>query len=199
MNGFVFILQSQPPLATAPSGLAIANNIALTVLLVGLGLAILIASNYYRRREGLEALRAKRKLNESKGSDLISQFPFMSREELKEMILKEKESQASTQPDESTDKKLITNADGLNSATIEIPDNPTSQPAPSQEASQPAGSAESNKMNLLIDLSLASAKEAAAKEPDKEEKSFPPVREGVERSALSNELPEEFKRKSRKI
>jgi hypothetical protein len=173
MYGLIMAIQNPPPMASAPSGLATANILALAVLLVALGLGLLLAANYYRRKGNIDQLRARRKRNETSGeASLVSQYAYMSRDELKEMILKEKQAVECAEGD-----------------------------APKPEVKAPVPVQVKDETALIADLSLALAKESIEKEGKecKEEPPKKPLMEGVERSALSTELPEEFRKKSRKI
>ena len=68
--------------------LSTANNIAFGIIVIALLLGILLAVNYYRRMGLMENIRARRKNAEN---DIVGQFPNMTKEELRQMILKDRE------------------------------------------------------------------------------------------------------------
>jgi len=189
-------------MASETSAVAILNSLVLAIFLVGIGLLILLQLNISRRNnpktdKGKPVVKSKKKPDED---DLVAQLPYMSREELREMILKERALRlaASAPGQDSCPPTVVAEvAEPVAGLQPAVPPAPASAPdasSPSSETQQ--AEPISAEMSLLSNLALAATVEG------KEESSHrpkPPYHDKVERSMLSNEIPEEFRRKSRRI
>jgi hypothetical protein len=180
-----------PPLATESSGLAAANALILAVFLALLGLALLWAINFYRRKDLIENLKNRKKSwTSSKGSDLVSQLPHMTREELRQMVAHEIKTNSEKEPEKSP-VKIEPPDDPVVRLLLNLnPDVATSDKEP--VVSKPAVSVKAEEIK-------PEPQALEAPVPTEPVEPKPPFHDRVERSMLSNELPEEFRRKSRKI
>ncbi|MFH1676973.1 MAG: hypothetical protein ABIC40_08095 [bacterium] len=218
MTGSFFIFLKSPTLATEPAALGTLNHLGIAFFLVSIGLLILISVHYYRMKDSVERKRKFKDKHSKIESDPVMQLQFMSREELKSMVISEREknpdgreepSVASAQgalpvetsddwitisteilnPPVSTQQMLFPEPESGSDHKADSPFSPKSESVLAEEAKAPTDA------ELLANLVMP-------KEPDADEKKEgdkPPFKDKVTRSALSNELPEEFRRKSRKI
>lgn len=205
-------IQSPPPFASAPSAFATMNALLLAVFLVGIGLLLLLVMNANKRGNLKGRIPKTGKHEGKRGSrdDLISQLPYMSKEELRAMVLLQKAAPP-PQPETGQSAPTVT----VLASPAEIPVTASDQdltsltsqapicPPAAESLSSPPGPASVEQprqlpppeVTVLIDLAMAEAKkEEGEPKPPKHKYS-----DSVERSLLSNELPDEFKRKSRKI
>jgi hypothetical protein len=149
--------------------------------------------HYYR----MIAERGKDGKKGKKGYDPMSQYEFMSREDLKAMILKEKteREKAEKKPDETLSGDSYSDPGQVQNQVEKAP----SESSGEQALTIPLTG--DKKADMLIKILLPTKEEIEkAKE---EEETTQPKRPGhkyidkVERSILSNELPEEFRKKSK--
>ncbi|MCX6646511.1 MAG: hypothetical protein NTY09_09160 [bacterium] len=191
---YTFIQSGLQP-GTMAGDLSIANQIGLAVVLICIGLLVLMFSHYYR----MAGSRDKQIKNGKENYNPVAQFEYMSREDLKAMILKEK---ASREKAEDETGNTISNdtkpevQEAVQGRLFDLSEVPSeSLPAATQETSTDA--------DLIAKLILPS--QVDIEKAKEEEEAIKPKREGhkyidkVERSLLSNESPEEFKQRSRKI
>ena len=192
------------------------STLGLAVFLIGIGLLLLLSIHYYRQR-GIVEQKSKYKRKHGRSAsefDPLYQLQFMSREELKEMVLRERAAkqtaegkaaeqgaQAEEQEDEWGASSLVQLTQATANPVEQAPSPPSSErssvalpeePAPAREPH----SEQSAEAALLAQLS-AEAEEEQDEKPKEPPK--PKYHDLVERSALSNELPEEFRRKSRRV
>jgi hypothetical protein len=202
MLDLTLTLQNDMAPASHLSGLAILNNLGIAVILVVLLLAILLAINYYRRREALDGIRARRKAQGAGGPSLVEHFPHMTRDELRTMIVKEKES-GDIQGDGHTPKEQVeplvpqkpghtVKADASFLSSLLVPEKKGGKEETKQDASQPDSPEEPGEPTTPAPPEVAGESEESV--PAKSA-----IHGRVERSTLSNDLPEEFRRRSRKI
>jgi len=191
-------------MASETSAVAILNSLVLAIFLVGIGLLILLQMNISRRNnpktdKGKPVVKSKK---EPDKDDLVAQLPYMSREELREMILKERALRpaASVPGQDSCPPSVVPEvAEPVAGLQPAVPPEPASGPAP--DASSPSTETQqaepiSAEKSLLSNLALAAALEG---KDESSRRPKPPHHDKVERSMLSNEIPEEFRRKSRRI
>lgn len=203
---FLLIAAIQTPLrpGTPTGNLSILNELGISVVVIGALLIILMLMHYYRmqdnRKKSGRALKGK-----AAKWDPVSQYEFMCREDLKSMILKEKAEGEKAEQDNE-----IESMENSTQAIEEYePDLDNTTLLESLEA--PADSTSShgtNEAEILASLVIPEDDKAEkvreeTPEPPKVQKSPEPpaYKPGykVERSALSNEFPEGFRRKSRRI
>ncbi len=207
MTMFLLIALIQIPLrpGTPTGNLNILNNLGISVVVIGALLIILMLMHYYRMRDNRKKSGKVLKGKHSKW-DPVSQYEFLSREELKTMILKEK---AEREKEEQVkDMEPMGNS---NQAIAEYePDLDNTTLLESLESpADLTGSHKTNEAELLATLVIPEDDKAekdpekVREEPPEVEKPFEPpaYKPGykVERSSLSTELPENFPRKSRRI
>ena len=190
---YTFIQSGLQP-GTVTGNLSIANKLGLAVALICLGLLILMFSHYYRMAGSRDKQGKKGKENYNP----VVQYEYMSREDLKAMILKEKASREKAADEtgntvSNETKPVIQEA--VQCRLFDLPEVPSERPAAAtQDATADADLIAKLIMPAQVDIEKA-----------KEEETIKPKLEGhkyidkVERSLLSNESPEEFIRKSRKI
>jgi len=214
---------------SSATDLGILNTLGLAVFLVGLALILLMAAHWYRMKDTVERKQKMHsKYGFTDGKDDISQLQHMSREELKAMVIREKEKKehedtekssendaASPEPaptatassDSVVTEALKTTAETVNYDTPKLPgfeepgtgesDNTPGPPKIPETLPKEALEAE-----LLAKIVMPDEKEEKDESiPVKKELTEPknPYIDKVERSPLSNEIPEEFKKKSRRI
>jgi hypothetical protein len=188
------------PLHSGPSALGSINSLLMSIALVFIFLGILIWSNHEKRLN-----QARRNFQNKWNSDEDGQprdsslrYAYMTREELREMVEKEKEQQqpspeaASDSPGTDSripDEKLVAFTRLAAADSTSIAGKPSVRP-PQATVSDEA--------TLLAQLALAAGSPGKDK-PDLKQPPGDHKPDTVERSMLSNELPEEFKRKSRRI
>jgi hypothetical protein len=209
-------MYAQADMDRGPSPLGSLNTLGLTVFLVGIGFLLLLSIHYYRMRDTVKKDKSKKSKNRE--VDMISQLEYMSRDELKAMILKER-NQREEEIKAAFDAEILPNEE--NSAVPEKGKElllSFGKP-PAEKTGQAQGSeinqlslfepAEKKKISPDVDLIaklVIPPEEEIKKEKMAEEMKLkkganpnPPYKDQVQRSALSNELPEEFRRKSRRI
>ena len=197
---FLTIMQSTPIVETSP--LRILLDLFISVTLVGLLIMILMASNYYIRKSSIISRRGDKwnPRHRTRSSDPAMQFEFMTREELKEMVLRERERKARTAESEriSSESEQHEKPAHVETAGIEPQESEPRQVmagAPETDAKAPVSEETVLMANLLME------DDESEKEPLPPRKRPPKGHkpESVIRGALSNELPEEFRGKSRRI
>jgi hypothetical protein len=193
---YTFIQSGLQP-GTMAGNLSIANKLGLAVVLICFGLLILMFSHYYRMTGSRDKKGKKGKKGKEDYSP-VAQYEYMSREDLKAMILKEK---ASGEKAEDEAKEL--NSSGAVSSAREpvqgtLFDPPVVPPAsPEPLTSETSADADLIAKLLLppqVDIEKAKEEEAIEPKPDGHK-----YADKVERSLLSNESPEEYIKRSRKI
>ena len=205
-------IQSPPPFASAPSALATMNTLLLAVFLVGIGLLLLLVMNANKRGNLKGRIPKTDKRESRKGSrdDLISQLPHMSREELRAMVLLQKAAPP-PQPETGQSAPGVTTVASPAPMPVAAVDQDLIRPTPQTPTSPQVGepgplapgpaSVEQPQqgpppeVTVLIGIAMAEAKKEEG-EPKRPKHKYS---DSIERSSLSNELPEDFKRKSRKI
>jgi hypothetical protein len=207
---FNAIIQFPAETSTNPGALGVLNTLGLAVFLVGIGLIILMVTHYYRMRGNLQR---REKDQPSRGSDrsgydTVSQYKYMSREEIKEMVLKERaEQEQDSEKAESIQKEAEAPMASLSTHDSEAL--PSSDVATREEMKpgeetptildQEQPSYGNSEIELLAKLTMPSEDEDVEEENLSGKSPKQPPKDQVQRSILSNELPEEFRRKSRKI
>lgn len=224
MSLHFLILQAVPNNDPA-GGLSEANNIAIGVFSVGMIVILLLLVHYYQRK-GMVERKTRRKSYGEKVEDPILQMPYMSREELKEMVLREKEKKQAERV-----KKLQEEQDKRKELPQAAPPKPTMLFPAMQAASHSlvnlnpeskdqTGETDQGKLPPqlamyeeilkgnpvtgadVISKVVMSAEIEKAKAEAESEELVEPKRgkmSNVERSMLSNETPDDFKKRSRKI
>jgi hypothetical protein len=205
-------IQSPPAFASAPSAFATMNALLLAVFLVGIGLLLLLVMNANKRGhlKGKVPKTGKLEGRRGSGDDLISQLPYMSKEELRAMVLLQKAAPP-PQPETGQPAPGVTTGVSRAPTPVTAPDRDLIKLTPQTPTSAQAGEPESlppgpasieephqvppPEVTVLIDIAMAEAKKEEG-EPKRPKHKYS---DSVERSLLSNELPDEFKRKSRKI
>lgn len=203
MHLLFMAFRDSTPLASQPSALGTLNTLGLAVFLIGVGLMLLISAHYYRQRGMIDRKhKYKRRYGSSSAEyDPVYQLQFMSRDELREMVLKEREGkEAATGKSEEPEAPPLIELGTAEGGTAEEPaaEQPDKRVDESEEVRPEEAPAprESSEAAVLAQLGMAGATEDGT-EPEEQPK--PKHHDQVQRSALSNELPEEFRRKSRKI
>jgi hypothetical protein len=212
MVSVITAIQGPPPFASAPSALSVLNTLILTFFLVGIGLLLLLVINANKRSsmKGGAQKTAKRPGKKGSRDDLISQLPYMTKEELRAMALQAKTA-AQAQPETPIAASQVGGDREVSSATSPqtgqdhestavARGTPTAPQAPGSlecftTPAEPARQGPALEVTVVIDIAMAEAKKDE-KEPVRPKHKYA---DSVERSVLSNEFPEEFKRKSRKI
>ena len=218
MTGIFFILLKSPGMASDPAALGTLNHLGIAFFLVSIGLLILLSAHYYRMKGGVERKRKFKDKHSKIENDPVMQLQFMSREELKAMVMKERAKnpdgetgasalsaqRASTiktfddwiaiSPEntkrETSSQQMLFPETGLEPDPVtESPFSPKNDAEPAKKVTPPTDT------EILANLVIP--KDIDADEKKDPEKS--PFGDKVTRSALSNELPEEFRRKSRKV
>ncbi len=198
------------------SALGVLNNLHLAVTLIFIGILLLLTAHWYIRRESaLRRLKDKKKGRRfGRDDDMVFQFEVMTREELKEMIHKERAAKAEAAKGQKEMKAGDTPAADLTPAAPS-PVMPTDTEEPVSEAddapgrlpdeASPADVPErrpapprSRDAVLLAHLAMEDGDDEKGS-GGKKETPKSKYSDLVERSILSNELPEEFRNKSRKI
>lgn len=186
-----------------PSPLLILLKVWVAVTLVGLGIIILIVSNYYIRRDSVTGRRGDKwhpRRRSRASDDPIMQFKHMTREEMKEMMLREKElkAQKTGSVGESSGSEplvILVEAEAVGTETQEPDSRQVVAGAPEADLKAPASEEAVLTAKLAMKEDEPEAKPPASqKQPPKGYKS-----DRVIRGALSNEMPEEYKGKSRRI
>lgn len=206
----LLIAAIQTPLrpGTPTGNLSILNSLGISVLVIGVLLIILFLMHYYRMRDNMKKSGKELKGKAAKW-DPVSQYEYMSREDLKSMILKEKAEREKEEQDseiesiEVTTRAIAEYEPDLDNTTL-----PESLGSPAESTS----SHRTKEADVLASLVIPEDDRAEkgpekvqeeSPEPPKVQKSPEPpaYKPGykVERSSLSTELPEGFRRKSRRI
>lgn len=183
MLNVLAILQAPARTGANPGDLGLLNTLGLAVFLVGIGLILLMVIHWYRMKETLARKQKTRLLKSAKTGefDPLAQLQHMSREELKALVLKERE-----------EKMALLNAEG--SGRTGSPPVSTDRQASAPQTLERPGPIPREEP-LAADLTNPPGeKPAAPKEPPKH-----PYYDKIQRSILSSELPEEFRKKSRKV
>jgi hypothetical protein len=216
MASLLFTLQNSTPLASAPEQLDIINKFVVAFFLVGIGFLLLLTMNANRRNK-MRALAGKPVPGKEKKrihGDLVSRLPHMTREELRLMVLSDQAKKQTCESPQSTES-----SNSMQPPDMEVTTSPATTMVKdatpvvvSAPETKPSASAIPPDIELIGKILIDKPKtsdEAASKSSDEPEpkpvdETVPKSRQSpyqgkVERSALSNEIPEEFKRKSRKI
>ncbi len=203
------------------------NTLGLAVFLVGLALILLMAAHWYRMKDTIERKqRMHSRFGKGDGSDDISQLQHMTRKELKEMVRKEKEEkeQDEQQDGEEKGRDALTAAKPVTETPSDeekedalakyfetpripvreipkpdVPDESAAPELPGPPESVPEAALEAE---LLAKIVMPGEKEKDdEKKPGDRELTEPknPYIDKIERSPLSTDIPDEFKKKSRKI
>jgi hypothetical protein len=171
--------------------------------------------------------RVKDKFGDKSAASDVSQFQYMTRDELKQMVLLEKakkEAQAAGKNPESkmpvssqAGPSLMGTSPGAmayrRSTSLLAPEAPPPEPEPVPSVSEPAANempavikppvmpSGSPKTDLLVRLAMAEVKEIKSEDDEDKPPKPPknPYNDRIERSILSNEPLENWKGKSRKI
>ncbi len=186
-----------------PSTLRILLDLFIAVTLVGALITILMASNYYIRKNSVNSRRGNKwhpRHRSEASDDPVMQYEHMTREEIKKMVLREKgpKAQNSGSGGGSSDSEPLVNlaeAEAVGTEPVESEPRQVIAGAPETDAKAPA----SAEAVLLAELAMKEDEPekkspTSQKQPPKGHKS-----DGVIRGALSNEMPEEYKGKSRRI
>jgi hypothetical protein len=220
MLSLFVILQNSTGMASASAALESVNKFLVAFFLIGIGFLLLLSINSNRRskmKEPSGKALPKEKIRHH-GGDLLSQLPNMTKEELKAMILKEK---AACIPQPGSPEIRIIEPDGDMASPPEETGGQDKTPQLITESAPEVGkstippdvallssiligkpkspSENINKERLPASPSKFPDSPAASTHPDSPPTPPPPHHGKVERSVLSNELPDEYKRKSRKI
>jgi len=212
MVSVITAIQAPPPFASTPSVFAVLNTLILAFFLVGIGLLLLLVINANKRSsmKGGSQKTARRPGKRGARDDLISQLPYMTKEELRAMALQAKTA-AQPQPETPIAASQVGGDREVSSAsspqtgqdhelTAVAPGAPTAPQAPGSlecftTPAEPVRQGPPPEVTVMIDIAMAEAKKDE-KEPVRPKHKYS---DSVERSFLSNEFPDEFKRKSRKI
>lgn len=188
----------QAPLASQPSNLNVLNTLGIAVFSVGILFLLLLSVHYYQRRGMVD--RKGRRGSRSKYDDPVMQMAYMNREELKEMILREK----------AAKEKKETEIRAETSVVSTQPHSPNKSPEPMtlfnliEQSSPPVLEPEISNVtpvvtgegSVIANLIVPDNIEEGLESENKEDVPKPTK---VIRSALSNELPDEYKGRSRRI
>ena len=189
------ILQSDQSTAGRAFGLEQANSLGFAVFIVGLMLMLLLVIHWYRQKAKIEKKgKPGGKTNRFSQIDGVSQLEFMTKNELRQMIIKERE-----RKEAEGEVEDISGAGSVAEALIVADIVPEKKPEPSSE------------LNLFDDQVLSAGigkvkDESGGVENEAEEPVQPvkrpvknPYTDKIERTPLSTEFPEDFKKGSRKI
>ncbi|HDS29956.1 MAG TPA: hypothetical protein ENN67_02810 [Firmicutes bacterium] len=167
---------------SGPSPLGSVNSLVLSITLVFIFLGILLFSSHYRRSDKAKKnLGGRWKADKSgRPKDSALQYAYMTREEMKAMVESEKNK--------------------MQMGELDVPVQ-YEQPQQTNQVETPSaiktGSICDHAM-LLANLAMSETETEKAEEAP-ESKPCEQKADGIERSALSNELPDEFRGKSRRI
>jgi len=217
MYALALIIQAQP--GGAPSALGIMNTLGIAIFIVFIGLLLLMSAHWYRMKDQIDRKhRIQKRGMFGNEEGRISQLQYMSRSELKEMILKERaqvESETMKKPEpapqEDEFEKLA--PIGSTSAPVQPIEDVRSRPVmqtepgyaqplePEVQTPPPRSPNEADVLARILMHGEEKAEEGEASEPreKKEAKQSHPYSDRVERSISSNDSLEEFRRKSRRI
>jgi len=211
------IIQSQP--GGAPSALGIVNTLGIAIFIVFIGLLLLMSAHWYRMKDQIDRKHRIQKRGMF-GTDegRISQLQYMSRSELKEMIIKERaqvETETMKRPEPRPVKEGFEKLTPIGSAgaptypTEDAHPGPVAQTEsgytapvdPAEYISPPAPPNEADVLARILMHGEAKADETEASEPKEKKDGKPshPYSDRIERSISSNDSLEEFRRKSRRI
>jgi hypothetical protein len=189
-------IQSGLQPGTMAGNLSIANKLGLAVVLICIGLLVLMFSHYYR----MAGSRDKQVKNGKENYNPVAQYEYMSREDLKAMILKEKASREKTADETGNtvfDETKPEVQEAVQGRLFDLPEVPSeSPPAAMQETVTDADLIAKLILPSQVDIEKAKEEEEVVKTKKREGHKYI---DKVERSLLSNESPEEFKQRSRKI
>lgn len=204
MPQIFFIIQTSRDIASNTAMLAILNKLLLSLELVFLGLLILWYVNVYRRRSLFS--KKKDKINNQQTDPILS-LQNLTREELKQMVMKELAEKKAGQ--ESSESRIspppIPIFIDLDDESSEIPPAPL-QPSSSSETVQLSGNSggpeipeSSSSVNPAprVVHSIPS-RDFVTEHPEQGSAETSP-KAAVERSICSNEQIEQFRHKSRRI
>ncbi len=184
-----------PPARTGanPGDLGLLNTLGLAVFLVGIGLILLLVIHWYRMKDALARKQKTRLLKSARTGDFdpLGQLQYMSREELKAMILKEREENAVLLNAAEKARQSVEPIGGVPVALDRGASGP--QPVPSKTPDQ---------LRQMPDENLPAGLTSPPEEQPAEQPKEPPKHpyyDKIQRSILSSELPEEFRKKSRKV
>jgi len=222
MYALGIILQNPGTGNGAPDALGYLNSVGLSVFLVGIGFILLLVAHWYRMKDNISRKENIKMKHGEKGAD-ITQFQYMTRSELKEMVLREKEKKEAlesevVQADPDNEHKQIEIPTSTPSAAMVYRGRGTAVPKKEQEPeskdetpgieeikSQEPHTARpkaetSPKAELLGRLAMQEALDQPEEDEGKPKKPPPnPYHDKIERSILSNEPLDTLKGRSRKI
>ncbi len=194
------IIQAEPNGGSSASALGILNTLGIAVFLIGVGLLLLLSAHYYKMRDTIERKKkfSKRGFWGHESGDLM-QLQYMTRAELREMVLKERAQQKGGKSEIERKKDWQFGlTDVSRRDEVEASQEPVKRPEPPMVR-------ESTHADVLAKVLLTKEEPGEPEETPgklsarKKESSQNPYSDQVQRSLLSNELPEEFRKKSRKI
>jgi hypothetical protein len=216
MYALAVIMQAQPD---GVVGLSRVNTWGFLIFIAFIGLLLLMSAHWYRMKDQVDR---KHRVNKRGmfGTDerRISQLQYMSRSELREMVMKERahaESEVAKKPEPQPRKEDYEKLAPIGSTTAPLTaiEDPLTEPAAETESRtvEPVGPAQHirpprlpNEADVLAGILMhgedrSGEKEATEPKEKKEVKRPHPYSDRIERSISSNESLEEFRRKSRRI
>jgi len=218
MFTLLYIFQTDPTTAGSASDLTKLNSYGFAFVIIGIMLMLLIVAHWYRMQAKIEK---KKKAGERQANlgisagDMTSQLEFMSRDELKEMVLRERADEAARSAQKGTDDLQDVTAGETPPQATSTPQEPLlfgdDDIAVVNSETQIDGVTDLPGLKNE-DSEISSEDLARLVTPDDIESEIPPEKpakpagpvknpytDKVERAPLSSDLPDEFKNKSRKI
>ena len=203
---YTFIQTGLRP-GTPAGDLSIINRLGFAIVLVFIGLLILMFSHYYRMIGSRDDDGGKKK---RKGYDPVSQLEYMSREDLKAMILREKAEREKAEAeavDAVSDVKIPAVREKVEKDLLVDLVDESNESSDADPDRAEATSGHDLILKLILEPEIGeeeSKKDEAEMKQDEMETKKPVHKEHkhidkVERSLLSNESLEDFKRRSREI
>lgn len=200
------IMQGDPGGTT--NALGILNTLNIAIFLVFIGLLLLMSAHWYRMKDQIDR---KHKVNNraSIGRDegAISRLQYMSRSEMKEMILQER-SKAPQNPEETDqpevpveDEEKLTPIGYGGESELAEEEKPAESPGEAEPEPEAPPSREPSEADVLARILMEGDEGSDEEKQPEKKKAKPdhPYSDRVERSISSNETLEEFRRRSRRI
>jgi hypothetical protein len=196
MVALLLTIQAQSESGASASDLSFLNTLGIGVFLIGVVLLLLFSTHYYRMRDLAEKRKKRggRRPGFGDSADIL-QLQYMSRDELKEMILKEREERLKREAAMKAQRQHNSDTLPLGAGEPE----PSNEPPPDAEVGQtvppktPPTEAELL-ARMVMPAETESEEETQKREPPKHRYS-----DQIERSLSSHESLEEFRKKSRKV
>jgi len=196
MVTLLLTIQAQP--GASASSLGLLNTLGIAVFLMGIGLLLLLSTHYYRMRDAVEKRRKHggRRYRFGDSADIL-QLQYMSREELKEMILRERQErlkrEAAMKAQRDYDK------DALLQGVSEPESSDEPRPTVESDGGTVPPKTPSPEAELLARMVIPAEKEPEEEKVPKREPPKHPYHDKIQRSLSSHESLEEFRKKSRKV